>query len=684
MTGGPPVWIAAQFPGDSIVRRFHLLFIAVLLTLGFAGCSGGSGSTNSPSLPPTAPSVLNFTIDSRSENLGSIDLTWDYPNAAFDAYIAQVSVNGQPYEGLFDKPLDKNTISIQLTWPAQDIPELVLFRFRICTVRGQTQGAFSEASYRRAIIPPTVYARTEGIDGVQLIVSSGSRIAASIEIERSESDGSRPVGGALLLDPVEWKRSSVFWIDNQVEQGKRYYYKCALKYGPDVSTASAVHSGPVELLSVAALRAEPVASTVRLTWKNRNKSTVTQKVVRDGFDHVETDLYPGQQEFVDAVPLPGPYQYRIRTRDAVTQAQRECPAVAAAVANPPGVPVLDFAPMNTGLNSNFSAFSVLPLGGGQFAFAGKNFYGNQLHYFVPSGQSWNDFEPSGSPTPVPGGFFLRPDGAVCVVYSVPNPEFPSTASLLRLAVFDGQSWKSETVCPLSQPPVDQFTGVVKPDSFGNPVINYLHSWSYSETSLMVLANVDGRWSPGLGVQVPPHSGHKFGLAVDRDNTPWIWDGYNLPMGLHKILPLHQIESHPAPPSLSRPAGDAPPIVQVDRENRFHILFDSNNGTKIVLTYLVYNNGAWTEPETVFPGPSGYYSKFFLASKDGNRTCVLLSTVLGLILVERNPTGTWTAFNLAEPGRIIGAWLNPDSSFSAILALIDGSGATSYRMISERR
>ena len=676
--------MASPFPKDSIVRLFPLVFISVLLALGFSGCGGGSGGANSPSVAPAPPSVVNFKVDSRSENLGSITLNWDYPNDAFDGYVTQVSMNNQSYENLFDRPLDKNVISIQLTWPAQDIPELVLFKFRICTVRGQVQGAFSEASYRRSIIPPTVQTRTEGIDGVQLIVSSGSRIATSIQIERSESDGSQPLGGALLLDPVEWKGSSVFWIDNQVEQGKRYYYKCAMKYGSEVSTASAAHSSPVELLSVAALSAEPSASVVRLTWRNRNKSTVSQKLIRDGFAHLETDLTTGQQEFFDTVPLPGQYQYRIRTRDTGTQAQRESPAVPAVVVNPPGAPAFDLVTMETGLNSNFSAFSALPLEGGRFAFAGTNFYGNQLHYFVPNGQAWIDFEPPGSPTSIPGGFFQRPDGAVCALFSVPNPEYPSTASFLRLAVFDGQSWKSETVCPLSQPPVDQYTGVVKPDSLGNPVINYLHSWSYSETSLMVLSKADGRWSPGLGVEVPPHSGHKFGLAVDRDNTPWIWDGYNLPVGLHKILPFHQIESHPAPLSLSRPAGDAPPIVQVDRENRFHILFDSNNDNKTVSTYLVYNNGTWTEPETVFPGPSGYYSKFLLTSKDGNRTCVLLGTVLGLIFLERSPAGTWNAFNLAEPGRIIGAWLNADSSFSAILARTDGSGATTYRLISERR
>ncbi len=665
------------------MRLFRIVFTSLFLVLAWPGCGGGSSPT--ATALPAPPALTNFRVDSSGENLGRLRLTWDYPKDAFDGYVAQASIDGLPFQNLFDTPVDRSVISIELTWPNQDIPELVPFAFRLCTTRGTAQGAYVEAAYRRAIIPPVVHASTDGIDGVQLAFSSQSKVATTVEIQRSESDGTQQVGGLILLAPVAWKGPALFWVDPDVEQGKRYYYRCALKSGSETSATYSLHSQPVELLSVSSLTAEPGTQSVHLAWKNRNRSVVTQKLIRDGVDHRETDLLPGQQAFTDAVPLPGPYRYRIRTQDVATRAQRDSATVSTAVGNPPGAPLLDVSRLNTGLSSNFSPTSALRLANGTFAFAGRNFYGGQLHYYIPSGDAWIDFEPAGNPTPATDGFFVRSDGTLCAVFSIPNPEYPSTSTLLRAASFDGQSWKQETVGgPLSQPPGGSFQSVVKPDGSGDPVIGYMHLWSYSQASLMVLAKSNGQWVPGLGVGIPTPAGQRFGLGVDRDNVPWIWDGHNVPIGLHKILPMHQIESHSAPADAQRKTGESVPVLHVDRENRFHILFDAIKDVEPELVYLTYRDGAWSGLETVLPVASGSFPKVFLASKDGTRSCVLMSTGVGLVLADRRPTGAWELYNLAVPGRLIGAWLNPDASFSAVLVQLDGTYASSCHLVSERR
>jgi hypothetical protein len=661
------------------MRRFALWGFA-LFFISLVSCSGGGGGGGGTTQTPI-PSIINLKIESTQENLGILKLTWDYPTEPFDGYVVQASVGEQPFENLFSGLLDKNAIGLNFTWPAQDIPELVQFKFRIAvSIRGQ-QGPFAEITYKRSIISPSVRAISENIDGVLLIISSNSKVAKQVQIERADSDGNHSTGNYYIHASPSFTSPSIFWTDSEVVQGKQYSYRCTLMSGSDFSTSSSSISPPVELLSVADFRAESLPSAVRLTWRNRNLSATVQSLMREGFD-TEIPLLPDQQEFLDIVPLPGKYKYVLRTRNPASYARRESPKVETTASNPPGAPTVDQTPFSFSVDPNFVPTTVIPSGNGTWALSGRDFYGGDIHFKVSKSGGWEDLKPEGNPTLMEGGLFLRPDGSIGAVYSTPNPKFPSAGTFIYLSIFDGQAWKSEQILSLEQPPGYQFKSLVKMDNYGNPIILYMNTSPPGGPTLYVISKVKNSWTPTFGSTLSSSMGQKFGLAIDGDNNNWIWNGYESPYAIYRSLPNYYSEKFIPSASAQVIPTETIPIFLSDNQNLLHLLFDAVDGTHNSMYYLTFSKGSWSSLESVFPAEGGLNKRFLLVSRDGKRVCILMSTPVGLALFQRQANGSWKIFNISGQGYLVGAWMNSDNTFSAIQAIQDGKGGTTYRMLSE--
>lgn len=415
--------------------------LAALILAVAAGC-GSSGGSGGGSGAPATPTGLRVELSS----FDSIVLHW-MPPAGVDAMQLQGRLVPGAWETIGDVPGDSVGAVITLDPVA---PEGADFGFRIRSVRGSASSGWSaEATVHRGVRPASNVIVSSSFGpppSVQVSWTAGSARADSIRVERrtvpagSAPGPWSPLPGVLLGATSFEDQDLGAWVD-----GADLQYRVTYAKGSEASVPAQGAAGAAPPFAPAGLVATPAGPlAIRLDWTARSRYATKQVVIRaprlaPGETEVAT-LPPDASSFVDAVPGPGAYVYRISARvgDYVN--------VTNFVAD--GEPVIGFTSL-PGLALSVSTL-VAPGGtvavrdaSGRFATAGASLF--TVSAWRQGSAGWDAHESvlASYPDLSGPGLLLRPDGGLELLYRVLYP-IPTT---FTREWFDG-AWHAETVAGL--------------------------------------------------------------------------------------------------------------------------------------------------------------------------------------------------------------------------------------------
>jgi hypothetical protein len=248
----------------------------------------------------------------------TIAVTFEPPGGA-DAIEAEGRVGPSAWEPLGEGPGNSNLLTIALDASA---PEATDYAFRLRARRGVDVSGWSAIAYvHRGVRPPTnleVYAQYD--QPIPLAWTRGSTQAEEVRIDRRLVAPDGAAGGWALLATVALDATAYMDTDTGAwSDGVSFDYRVVYVKGVEESTSAVVRSlaarplAPTDLACTAA-----GVAAIQLTWTPRSHYATKQVVIRSprwatATEEVAT-LPSDATTYVDTVPAPGAYEYRISAR----------------------------------------------------------------------------------------------------------------------------------------------------------------------------------------------------------------------------------------------------------------------------------------------------------------------------------------------------------------------------------
>ena len=365
-----------------------------------------------------------------SQALTQLLLTWTAPEAAFQGYLLEFSVDGGPFQQVGSELIPATWEGVVLTFP-NEIPELQRLGFRLTAIRaGQPSGTGALASFIEPIRSPTLVNAGPGTDGIFLQLGGSSRVADRYHVERTDSQ--------LVIDLPLLLYNYVFWSDQNVLEDVEYAYKVSLSDGVHSSNPVTSQTVVVTILPPRDLAARSTdAGHIELTWTNRSARATDYFLRRwpgtgDPGPLNVVDLAhasPGAGQYDDSVPVPGVYSYRFEL--SAPSGEQALSRIVPSVTAPSGA-----LKMSGIVISSPNPSALLDADGGTFS--ATSAYGLGWTLIAPSGATFQTEPGVGFGTT---GYVLDAHGGVHALLTENVDAGPQYT--LTHVWFDGTRWMSE-------------------------------------------------------------------------------------------------------------------------------------------------------------------------------------------------------------------------------------------------
>jgi hypothetical protein len=268
--------------------------------------------------PPDASVGVPNKVAAQLTSFDSIAVTFEPPSGA-DAIEAEGRVGAGAWEPLANGPGNSNLLTIALDASA---PEASDYAFRLRARRGGSRSDWSSIAYvHRGVRPPTNLAVSAQYDQpIQLAWTRGSTQAVEVRIDRRLVASTGTAGGWSLLATVALDATAYVDADTGAwSDGASFDYRVVYVKGVDERASAIVRSLAARPLAPVGLAcAAAGVDAIRLTWTPRSHYATKQVVIRSprwGPGTEEIATLPGDAtSYLDAVPAPGAYGYRISAR----------------------------------------------------------------------------------------------------------------------------------------------------------------------------------------------------------------------------------------------------------------------------------------------------------------------------------------------------------------------------------
>ncbi len=288
------------------MREKWIRSVAVLvLAASAAGCGDDVG----------APAALTAELST----FDTIDLSFRPPGGA-DALEVEARLDEGAWQQLGEGPGHAERLVLTLT---PDAPEDADYSFRIRAKRGGATSSWSAvATVHRGVRPATILQVFAMFDAptIQISWTRGSTQAQAVRLDRrlvrfDGMPGEWSELAGIALDATSYADADIgSWLDGASLEYRIVYLKGVTESAP--ATGRSMPARPLAPVGLSCTAAG--VSSIRLDWMPRSQYATKQVVIRSprwgpGSDEV-AELPKDASAYVDTVPAPGAYVYRISAR----------------------------------------------------------------------------------------------------------------------------------------------------------------------------------------------------------------------------------------------------------------------------------------------------------------------------------------------------------------------------------
>ncbi|MCE1204547.1 MAG: hypothetical protein LWW79_08070 [Holophagaceae bacterium] len=643
-------------------KVFGILFSALLLNLGCG--SGGGNSSPVPKPIDATPTILSVEIIRQN----AMDITFTTPNSTAINYNVQFRTGGGPFTTLATMLIDRvSQFKTRVTLP-NPLGELESVTFRIGASLNSAPPVYSNEASVSIPLDPTVIDLTAleydpSIDGITINWVQYSKLAIETVIEAKQVDASgNALGNWTLLGTMAPSTTSfLFNKSNGIRELTYYRFRVYNRAGAVTSQLAESQAKFFNLFRPKDLLGTQVNGNVHLTWRNESQGASELRVYHSANVNEQPD--PLGMVYWDMVAVLPP---------GTTEFNHE-------ITGPSSLRVYCIEARAPGSQWNLSdvARVNLPLPSGPFQFQAQVAYmptasmppvmdiaerwytaWNDSSYGVvgiPSGSSWDVYSISNGEWEqgiAPPGCMVEPSGAVNVIYSHVNLQFPDQISIYHSRFVEG-AWTNTLIATQAYVRTGTMELAATLDES-----QHLHVAWRNGTLFTYLSNAGGTWS-SEPIQTPaPFHGSwmKLGLAAGTGGDLSIvrsrYDSdFNIPSGFDLIqrsiagqwtttaLPFESNALLENQVRMLR-RGDRTVFVRF-----FRFLESQLTPVQDLIETLELTSSGWGTPSRV-PIPERYaYTGFDVAlSEDGVRLAILYrGSMANIIAVREN--GNWQAHAL---------------------------------------